>query len=104
MRVDSNLESAGAAGTVGNVCLDVQNSEVRLHGSLGHVAMWSARELGVVVVCCNVSQFHGCIVPWHSRRVSNNGSVSAVHLWRPAADILDGTLLPRDSLTLILAF
>lgn len=49
----SNLESAGTAGTVGNVCVDVQDSEVRLHGSLVHVAMWSARGLGVVVVCCN---------------------------------------------------
>ena len=30
VHVFSNLESAGAAGTVGNVCLDIKDSEVRL--------------------------------------------------------------------------
>ena len=44
MRMYSNLESAGTAGTVGNVCVDVKDSEVRLHVSLVHEPMWSGRE------------------------------------------------------------
>ena len=44
MRMYSNLECAGIAGTLGNVCIDVKDSEVRLHVSLAHAPMWSGPE------------------------------------------------------------
>ena len=44
MRMYSNLESASTAGTVGNVCLDIKDSEVRLHVNLAHAPMSSGQE------------------------------------------------------------
>ena len=67
IHVRSNLEASGATGTVGNVCLDIKNSEVRCT-SQPHVR-----------VCLGVVRSDGSND--YTRRMVSIGTPGAWHEW-----------------------